>query len=235
MTMGQNVVITGANRGLGLALTKAYVRAGANVIAGCRTPAAATELAATGAEVHALDLGEQASIDAFVAVVGDRPVDVLVNNAGLDARAFGAADAERDVLTLDTQVFNDVMQVNTIGPMMLTRGLAPALRSAAGAKVVMVTSQVGSMVVAQRIGRDVSYTASKAALNMVAVKFAQALKGDGIAVIAMHPGYLRTDMGGSGADLDPDDAAEQIRTTIGELTMERTSTFLRWDGTEHPW
>lgn len=229
------VVITGANRGIGLALARAHRERGDVVIAGCRTPAAAGELAATGAEVHAVDLGDAEAIERFAAAVGERPVDVLVNNAGLDARAFGAADAERDVLTLDASVLTDVLRVNTIGPWLLTRALVPNLRAAAGARVVMVSSQVGSMEVAQRIGRDVAYTTSKAALNMIAVKFAQALRPDGITVVAVHPGFVRTDMGGAGADLDPAEAAAGIVATVDALTLERSGSFLRWDGTTHPW
>ena len=229
------VVITGANRGIGLALVRAYRGADATVIAGCRTPAAATDLAATGAEVHAVDLGDAGSLAEFAAAVGERPVDLLINNAGLDARAFGVADGDRDVLTLDPAVFRDVMQVNAVGPMVLTRALVPNLRAATAATVVMVSSQVGSMVVAQRLGRDVSYTASKAALNMITVKFAQILRPEGITVVALHPGFVRTDMGGPSADLDPADAAAAIRTTVAALTLEQTGSFVRWDGSEHPW
>jgi NAD(P)-dependent dehydrogenase (short-subunit alcohol dehydrogenase family) len=228
------VVITGANRGLGLALAQAYASAGTTVIAGCRRPAGATALAASGAEVHALDTGDASSIQAFAAAVGARPVAVLVNNAGIDARALGAADAARDAMQLDGDVFLDVVRVNTVGPMLLTRALAPNLAAGAG-KVVNISSQVGSIEVARTLGRDVSYVASKAALNMVTVKFAQLLKADGVTVVSMHPGWLRTDMGGSGADLDPADAAARIVDTIDALDLSRSPAFVRWDGSDHPW
>jgi NAD(P)-dependent dehydrogenase (short-subunit alcohol dehydrogenase family) len=126
------------------------------------------------------------------------------------------------------------MRVNVTGPYRLVQALAPNLRAASG-KVVNVSSQIASFEVAQKMGRDVSYAASKTALNMVTLKQSQALKDHGVAVVCLHPGWLRTDMGGSSADLDPADAAAKIVSTIDALTMAQTGQFLRWDGTVHPW
>ena len=228
------VVITGANRGLGLDLARAYVADGHAVVAGCRRPADASDLVASGAEVRELDIGDSASIASFAAAVGDRPVAVLVNNAGIDARALGVADGARDAMQLDGDAFLDVMRVNTVGPMLLTRALAPNLKAAVGT-VVNISSQVGSMEVGRTMGRDVSYVASKAALNMVTLKFAQLLTPAGVTVVSMHPGWLRTEMGGSSATLDPADAAKQIVATIAGLTVDRSPAFVQWDGTDHPW
>ena len=228
------VVITGANRGLGLALSRVYCDQGADVIAGCRTPSSSADLVATGAEVHAFDQGSEESIDAFAAAIGDRSVDVLINNAGIDATAVGVPSAERSVMELSGAAFLDVMRVNVVGPMLLTRALVTNLGATSG-RVVNISSQVGSMEVAQKIGRDVSYNSSKAALNMVTIKLAQAFKPMGVTVVAMHPGYLRTDMGGPSADLDPADAAAQIAATVAALTIDNSATFIRWDGTVHPW
>jgi NAD(P)-dependent dehydrogenase (short-subunit alcohol dehydrogenase family) len=227
-------VITGANRGLGLDLARAYRAGGATVIAGCRRPAEAADLVATGAEVVALDTGDAASIDAFAAAVGRRPVSVLVNNAGIDARALGVADGARDAMQLGGDEFLDVMRVNAVGPMLLIRALASNLKAAAG-KVVNISSQVGSMEVGRTMGRDVSYVASKAALNMITLKFAQILGPDGVVVASMHPGWLRTEMGGSSADLDPADAAAKIVATIDGITLDQSPAFVRWDGSDHPW
>ena len=91
------------------------------------------------------------------------------------------------------------------------------------------------MVIGAGMGRDVGYTASKAALNMITVKLAMRLRGDGLIAVAMHPGFLRTDMGGAGADLHPADAAASIVSVIDGLTTEQSGSFLRWDGTVHPW
>ncbi len=232
--MTKTVVVTGANRGLGFALAKVYSERGDHVISGCRSPESATKLVSLGVELLPLDMASFASIDAFVAAVGERSLDVLVNCAGVDARAFGADDSNRGALTITGEHFEAVMRINVTGPLLLVEGLARNLRSATG-KVVNISSQVGSFEVAQRIGRDVAYATSKAALNMVTVKQSQAFLADGVVVIAMHPGWLRTDMGGSTADLDPDDAASIIVGTVDALTVGQTGHFLRWDGTHHPW
>jgi NAD(P)-dependent dehydrogenase (short-subunit alcohol dehydrogenase family) len=229
------VVVTGANRGLGLELARVYACRGDRVIAGCRNPAAADELAALTDHVHALDIGEQQSIADFVDAVGEQAVDVLVNNAGIDARNLGAADSERDVLRQTPDQLMGQVAVNAVGPWLLSRGLLPQLRRATNPRIVNVTSQIGSIEVSQRIGRDVGYAVSKAALNMITVKLAARLRDDGIVAIVLHPGFLRTDMGGSSATMDPDDSARQIVALVDGLTIADTGTFRRWDGSVHPW
>ena len=232
--MTRTIVITGANRGLGLALASAYRARGNTVIGACRAPAAASSLAATGAEVAALDVSDMSSIARFAAAIGGRPIDVLYNSAGVDTRAFGADDTTRGALTISATDFELVMRVNVTGPLMLVQALVPNLRAASG-RIVNISSQIGSMEVAQRMGRDVAYAASKIALNMVTLKQSQALAPDGVITIMMHPGYLRTDMGGSAAELEPVDVAPKIIATVEALTPEQTGAFLRWDGTTHPW
>jgi NAD(P)-dependent dehydrogenase (short-subunit alcohol dehydrogenase family) len=229
------VVITGANRGLGLELARAFAGRGHTVIAGCRDPNAATELKVETEHVYALDVGNYGSIGQFVRDVGDRAIDVLINNAGIDARNLGAGDDDRDVLTQPVEHFIGQMQVNAVGPLLLVRGLLPHLRRSSNGRVVNVSSQVGSMEVAKTIGRDLGYAASKAALNMITVKLAARLSDDGIIVVALHPGYLRTAMGGPGAAMEAGDAARQIADLVDSLTPEQTGQFLRWDGTIHPW
>jgi NAD(P)-dependent dehydrogenase (short-subunit alcohol dehydrogenase family) len=228
------IVITGANRGVGLALSREYRQRGDHVIAGCRTPSAATDLAATGAEVVGLDVGDAVSIESFAAVVGDRPVDVLINNAGIDARAVGAKEALRGALDLTVDEFQAVMNVNVVGPLLMVQGLAANLR-VAGGKVINISSQVGSIAVADKIGKDAAYTTSKAALNMLTVKQSQVLSPDGVTVIAMHPGWVRSEMGGPTADLDPADSASSIIAVIDGVGLHQTGSFLRWDGAVHPW
>jgi NAD(P)-dependent dehydrogenase (short-subunit alcohol dehydrogenase family) len=228
------VVITGANRGLGLALAKHYISRGESVVGGCRNPAAATELAEAGAEVLELDMGSGQSIAEFGAAIGGRSVDVLYNNAGIDARAVGADEHARGALDLTEAQFRSVMDVNVLGPMLMVQALADNLDHAGGT-IVNVSSQVGSIEVAHRIGSDIAYTTSKAALNMLTLKQAQALRPNSITVIALHPGWLRSDMGGSRADLDPAVAAESIAGVVDGLSIDHTGSFLRWDGSTHPW
>jgi len=228
------VVITGANRGLGLALAHQYAKRGADVIGGCRNPAAADALADTGAEVQAVDTGNSESITAFAKSVGDRPVDVLFNNAGIDARAVGATDGERGALDITEEQFRAVLDVNTLGPWLMVKALADNLIAAEGV-VVNVSSQVGSIEVAHTIGRDISYTTSKAALNMITLKESQVLHALGVTVISLHPGWVRSEMGGPTATLDPDVAAASIVNLVDGLTLDNTGSFYQWDGTIHPW
>jgi NAD(P)-dependent dehydrogenase (short-subunit alcohol dehydrogenase family) len=231
-----HVVITGANRGLGLALAGAFVARGDAVTAGCRNPDAAVELRGLGVIALPLDMESEFSIAYFAeAAASGGVVDVLINNAGLDSTAFGAQSHERDVLAISSEHFIRQMSVNAVGPMLLARGLVEALKSSDNGRIVNISSQVGSMVVGARIGRDIGYSASKSALNMITVKLAARLVDEGITAIAMHPGYLRTDMGGAGADLDPVETAGLIAELVAELTIEQTGQFLRWDGTTHPW
>jgi NAD(P)-dependent dehydrogenase (short-subunit alcohol dehydrogenase family) len=233
--VSETVVVTGANRGLGLELARAFAARGHAVIAGCRSPEAATVLRTVTPHVHALDIGDAASIDRFVADVGDRTVDVVINNAGIDARNLGAADGERDVLVQPVEHFMAEIRVNTWGPLLLVRGLLPHLRTASNPRIVNLSSQVGSMEVGASIGRDLGYSVSKAALNMVTVKLATRLRADGITAIALHPGHLKTDMGGANAAMDASDAAADIAVLVDGLTLADTGTFQRWDGTTHPW
>ncbi len=228
------VVITGAGRGLGLALARQHLAQGATVIGGVRNPSGAQELVSAGAQVLPLDTGSGESIAAFGKALGDRPVDVLYNNAAIDARAVGADDEARSALVITEQQFRAVMEVNVLGPLLLVQAVVGNLRAAKGT-IVNVSSQVGSIEVAQRIGRDVSYNSSKAALNMLTLKQSQVLRADGVTVIAVHPGWVRSDMGGPTATLDPAESAAGIVTLVARLSIDDTGSFVQWDGSIHPW
>ncbi|MCL4162063.1 UNVERIFIED_CONTAM: hypothetical protein GTU68_060935 [Idotea baltica] len=127
------------------------------------------------------------------------------------------------------------MNVNVTGPMVMTTALLPLLRKSDAAMVVNISSQLGSMQVAARKGRDSAYCVSKAALNMWSVKAAASLRPEGIGVVMLHPGWVQTDMGGPSGELTLDDAATSVAATIGSLTVADTGRFVRWDGHEHPW
>ncbi len=190
--MSERVVVTGANRGLGLELVRHYAARGDDVWAGCRRPAAADELGELTDHVLTLDVGSEDSIKQFAVAVGDAPVDVLINNAGVDGRALGVPDDERDVLQLSPEHVLDEIRINAIGPMLLTRALLDPLRKSSRPRIVNMSSTVGSMEVAATVGRDVGYVTSKAALNMITVKLAGRLRDDGVIAVALHPGLLRT-------------------------------------------
>jgi len=234
--MTARVVITGANRGLGLELARRYADRGDEVWAGCRRPDEAAELGELTDHVIELDIASPTSIESFADRFGDASLDVLINNAGVDARALGVPDEERDVLNLSAQDFLDEFRVNALGPMLLTRALLVSLRKADGARIVNVSSTVGSMEVAATVGRDVGYVVSKAALNMITVKLAGRLSDDGIIAVALHPGLLRTPLGTPRGDLeDPAPAAAEIVALIDSLTPAQSGSFLHRDGTVHPW
>jgi NAD(P)-dependent dehydrogenase (short-subunit alcohol dehydrogenase family) len=234
--VSDRVVITGANRGLGLELTRVYAERGDDVWAGCRRPAEADELAGLTEHIHELDLASADSIARFAAAVGEAPLDVLINNAGIDGRALGVPDDQRDVLQLSAEHFLDEIRVNALGPMLLSRQLVEPLRRAANPRIVNVSSTVGSMDVARQIGRDVGYVTSKAALNMITVKLANRLESDGIVAVAVHPGLLRTALATPRGELeDPAVGAAELVTLIDGLTPELSGSFLRRDGTVHPW
>jgi NAD(P)-dependent dehydrogenase (short-subunit alcohol dehydrogenase family) len=231
----ERVVITGANRGLGLELARQHSERGDEVWAGCRRPDDATELSRLTIHVGQVDMASEASIERFAESLGPAPIDILYNNAGIDARSLGVDDGARDVLQLSGEHFLDEMRTNAVGPMLLTRALLDRLTASSNPRVVNVSSQVGSMEVAHTIGRDIGYVSSKAALNMISVRQSVHLRDAGIVVIALHPGFLKTDMGGARADLPTSEGATGILTLVDSLTMADSGTFRRWDGTVHPW
>lgn len=232
----RTIVITGAGRGLGLGLATRLAAAGDRVIGTARRPDTAAELAAVADRVIALDVADDASISAAVDAVADLDhIDVLINNAGIDARAVGAEAEARGPLDLGRADFLAVLDVNAVGPLLVTRALLPQLRAAEGAVVLNVSSQLGAMTFGHRGGRDIAYNASKSALNMVTVRTATELEADGVALIALHPGWVQTDMGGSAATLTIDESTQAIVETLGRLTLADTGRFIRWDGTTHDW
>jgi len=231
----ERVVITGANRGLGLELARQHSERGDEVWAGCRRPDDAAELRNLTPHVEQVDMASEESIERFADCLGPAPIDVLYNNAGIDARSLGVDDGARDVLQLSGDHFLDEMRVNAVGPMLLARALLDRLTASDSPRIVNVTSQVGSMEVAHNIGRDIGYVSSKAALNMISVRQSVHLRDVGIVVIALHPGHLKTDMGGARADLTTADGATGILALVDGLTMADSGTFRRWDGSVHPW
>ncbi len=233
----QRVLITGANRGLGLELARILIERGDRVWGTARSPQPAALAALAPEGILTMDLAEEPQIVAAMSKLADRTdgLDLLINCAGIDARAVGAAPAARGPFDLDGDTFTAVTRVNATGPMLVTREALPLLRAGDRATVLNISSQLGSMEVAATSGNDTAYCVSKAALNMVTVKTAAALKDEAITVVAMHPGWVRTDMGGDAAPLSSVESATSIIDVVDQLTLADSGRFLRWDGTEHPW
>ena len=216
-------VVTGANRGIGLALVTQLHRRGATVVAVCRQTS--PELLALGVRVESgIDVADpQAWADLATRLAQD-DVELLVHNAGI-----GRFE------TLHGTTPSDVMaqfQVNAVAPLFLARALLPRLR--AGAKVALVSSRMGSMG-DNGSGGYYGYRMSKAALNAAGVSLAHDLKAAGIAVVMLHPGAVRTDMTGSQGAIEPDAAAAGLLQRIDELELRTTGRFLHQDGTVLPW
>ena len=212
-TARRRVVITGANRGLGLELTRQCIGSGDRVWAGCREPENAGDLAALGpAGILPLDVADAPSVGAFGRAMAAEidGLDLLINNAGANATAFGGDRLRSGVLELDTALFMAQMQVNAVGPMILTRVLLPLLRKSESPVVANMSSQLGSLALGAQMLRDIGYNASKAALNMITTALAGTLAEEGIVVVTIHPGWVKTDMGGPGANLSIDDGVDTI-------------------------
>ncbi len=220
------VLITGANRGIGLALARSYANAGDTVIATARDPKAAPELAATGVRIEACDVANAASVDALAARLGGQPIDLLINNAGIGDRA-GVDD-------LDFDTFERVLAVNTIAPVRVLSALRANLAAGSAPMAANISSQLGS--IANTAGdMGLAYRVSKAGLNMALRSAAAAFSADGITLLALHPGWVSTDMGGEKAPVTPTESARGLKRVIAEAGPCPTLRFLDWQGNTLPW
>ena len=221
------VVISGANRGIGLEFARQYSADGAQVIAGVRDPDAASELKAIGdVDVHRLDVGDNASVKAFRQAVGDRPVDILIANAGVGGGRNRLGEFDYDA-------WLKVLNVNSLGPMRLAEAFLPNLKAGTDKRLVAITSTLGST--STHAGDMFVYRASKAALNNVWAGLAKALEGDGIVCLPLHPGWVKTDMGGQGAPLSVQDSVKGLRRVIAEASPSQSGHVFEYDGKPLPW
>lgn len=233
--MNRPALVTGANRGLGLALVRALLARGDRVVATCRHPGKATALNALAGEhpgrlhVLPLDVAEPKSHAELARelplVLGDGRLGLLVNNAGVlhSGERFGKVGAAH---------LEDSFRTNAMGPFLLTQALAPLLDN--GATVANITSELGSIAGLARFGTP-SYNISKAALNMATGLLKHALAERGIVVLALHPGWVRTDMGGSGATLPADESARGLLRVIDGARPPDSGRYLDWQGEPLPW
>ena len=216
------VLITGANRGIGLQLCKQFVDRGDDVIAVCRE--SNDDLAETGARiVDGIDVGSGAAVETLRQELGDVHIVILVNNAGILRRdSFGE---------MDYDAMLDQYRVNTLGPLGVTEALADNL--AQGSRVAIVSSRVGS-IEDNGSGGNYGYRASKAAVNMVGMNLKHELLPRGIAVAILHPGLVATDMTG-GTGISPADSAAGLIQRIDELNLDASGGFWHAEGYALPW
>jgi len=224
------VLISGANRGLGLEFARQYAADGASVMAGVRAPEDAVELRAVTGDIsiHALDVTDGGSVATFKAAVGEAPIDLLIANAGV----YGPPRQSR-LDDLDWDGWMQTFATNTLGPVRLAQAFAANLKHGADKRLVAITSMMGST--AENGGGFFAYRSSKAALNNAWRGVALALKDDGVTAVVMHPGWVQTDMGGRGATLTPEQSVTGMRRVIAGLQPADTGRFYNWDGSDRPW
>lgn len=220
------VFITGAGRGIGRGLALAYGAAGATVHATVRTTKAAAELEKSGMLLHQLDVTDDAACRRVAADLVDTPLDLLINNAGV-------SDDFRGLDELDFARMLRVYDVNAFGALRVTRALLPNLRAARG-RAVHMTSRMGSIADNQS-GQAYAYRMSKAALNMACKNLSIDLRPMGILSVVLHPGWVKTDMGGPGGNKTVEVAVSQLIATIDRLTLSDSGRFFDAEGRELPW
>ena len=223
----QTVLITGANRGIGLELARQYSATGWDVIGTARKPKAATELRKLGAKIVQLDVTDQASVDRMAQSLSGTPIDMLINNAGIQLLMWKLDEVDFDDFAMS-------LEVNTVGPVRVTQALVPNLRLSEHRRIINVTTNLSS-IADNKDGGFYGYRESKAALNMFTKSLAAELGPEGFICIVMHPGWVKTDLGGPKAPLQVEESASGIRAVIEGLTPADNGTFRTWAGEEMAW
>jgi NAD(P)-dependent dehydrogenase (short-subunit alcohol dehydrogenase family) len=213
------VLITGANRGIGLEFARQYAGAGWDVIATARRSSA--ELDALKVDVRELDLSHPDAVAAFRV---DQPLDLFIANAGT-SQPMNTQGAD------NARAWQAMMMVNAIAPYQLGKALLSKM--ADGGKMIAISSGMGS--IGDNGGGWAPYRTSKAALNMAWSNLALEAKPRGIACVLFSPGWVKTDMGGAGAEITPEESVSSMRALIERLTLAESGKFLRRDGSELPW
>jgi NAD(P)-dependent dehydrogenase (short-subunit alcohol dehydrogenase family) len=228
------VLITGANRGIGLAFARSFIADGWRVHACCRHPDKAQELrsaaesANAGVGVHRLDVTDGLKVASLARELMDEPIDVLINNAGV----MGPRGASLGKTDYDEWL--PVFGVNVLGPMRMAERFVEHVAASERKLIINISSRMGS-IADNTSGGSYIYRSSKAALNMVSKSLANDLADRGITVVAFHPGWVRTDMGGRNAAITPTESVEGMRDVISRLTPADSGKFLSFDGRELPW
>jgi NAD(P)-dependent dehydrogenase (short-subunit alcohol dehydrogenase family) len=233
------VLVTGANRGIGLEFARQYSTAGWKVIATARNPQNATELsslakAKNDVEVYPLDITSDKSVRELAAAVKGKPIDLLINNSAIYPRK-GTNFGE-----LDYAAWRDVMDTNVFGALRVTEALFPNLEAGQRKQIASITSTMGSI---KNVFKEVSgagsgyyqYRTSKAALNIAMAVLAQQLRTKGFSVVVLCPGWVQTDMGGTGAAITPQQSVSGMRKILEKDPGEISGKFLSYDGAARDW
>ena len=227
-----NVLITGANRGIGLQLAQQYAARGDRVLATCRDQSAASalnEIASEQLSVHELTPTDADSVAALAQSVEGIGVDILINNAGTP----GPAPEQQSALSMDFDGWLETFNVNTLAPLRVLQALHPLLQAGNNAKAITITSQMGALDL--NWPTMYAYCSSKAAVNKVMRMISVELAQQNIAVGLIHPGWVKTDMGGDGADITAEESAAGIISVVDGISLENTGSFMKWNGEPHNW
>ncbi|MEE4281921.1 MAG: SDR family oxidoreductase [Pseudomonadales bacterium] len=228
----ETILITGANRGIGLALVSRYLEAGHQVVATCRSPTEATDLQAllkdgAALEVLPLEITSELQTQELAATLAGRRIDVLINNAGV------MGGDRQSLKNMDYAAWLDAFSVNTLAPFRLSEALLDNLLAAERPRIITVSSQMGAL--ARQSKGALIYRSSKAAVNKTMQVLALELEAQGVIVCPVHPGWVQTDMGGAQADLTAAQSAESLYQLITQLDQSKSGRFWCYDGSEHPW
>ncbi len=227
------VLITGTNRGLGLEFVQQYLQRGDRVIATCRSPDASQALQDLAAgndklEVLALEVSDENSMAAFAQTIKDEAIDIFINNAGV----YGPRDASFG--NVGASDWEEVLKINSIAPILLTQLIIGSLRQGSDKKLVYITSKMGSIDDNQGGGSYI-YRSSKTALNSAVKSLAVDLASDGFSVAVVHPGWVRTDMGGPNGLIDAPESVSGMIAVIDKLDAGSNGQFFNYDGSVIPW
>lgn len=224
------LLVTGANRGLGLELARTYGGAGWTVHGAARDPASAADLRAVPgvAKIHRLDITDAAQIRNVARALGGVAIDLLINNAGVNMTE------QTSLEDLDYEGWERDFAVNTVAPLRLTAALAENVAASDGRTIAFMSSRAGS-ITSNIAGGRYRYRSTKAALNAAVRSLALDLLPRGVICVAVHPGWARTDMGGSRATISPAESAGWLKVLFDRLEPHHAGHFLNYDGTELPW
>ena len=223
-----NILIIGANRGLGLEFAKQYSNKENNVFATTRNKNNAKELySIKNIKVFELDLNSDKSLDNFIKDISSQKIDILIHNAGI----FRDEQLDED---LNIDAWMNELRINAVIPIILARKLKSNLQMGLSKKIVFISSQMGS-IDDNYSGRFYFYRSSKSALNSAAKSLSIDWKEDGISILILHPGWVKTDMGGNSAKLEIPDSISQMIRVIQDLNLANSGSFVNYAGEKLEW
>ena len=229
--MPNTILITGANRGIGLEFTKQYAADDWHVIACCRNPKAADALQSMASQNHniviyTLDVANFSQIDALALQLKAQKIDVLLNNAGVyPDSSFGA---------LDVDAWANAFKINSMAPLKMAQAFTPHIAAGTLKKIATLSSKMGSLD-DNTSGGSYIYRSSKTAVNMVMKSLALDVRGDGVSVVTLHPGWVQTDMGGPNGLINTQTSVTGLRKVIANLSLSNTGKFVAYNGQEIAW